>query len=46
MIDFGPDNEPLLTDIRPIAWLSPDLVSEAHERHHRRLDAGKQIHRS
>lgn len=46
VVDFGPDNEPLLTDIRPIAWLSPDLVNEAHERYHRRLDAGKQIHQS
>lgn len=44
--DFGPDNEPLLVDIQPIAWLSGQLVREAHERYHSRLAAGKPIHRS
>lgn len=24
-VDFGPDNEPLLVDITPIAWLSAEL---------------------
>lgn len=25
VIDFGPDNEPLLDEVRPIAWLSGSL---------------------
>lgn len=44
-VDFGPDNEPLLVDITPIAWLSADLVAEAHARYHSRLRAGATTHR-
>ncbi|MFD4190523.1 DUF6098 family protein [Amycolatopsis thermoflava] len=43
-VDFGPDNEPLLVDVEPIAWISGDLVREAHERYHSRLDAGRATH--
>ncbi len=39
-VDFGPDNEPLLVDITPIAWISPELVDEARERYATRLHAG------
>ncbi|WP_285490332.1 DUF6098 family protein [Amycolatopsis taiwanensis] len=42
--DFGPDNEPLLVDIEPIAWLSGDLIEEASERYQQRLDAGRSTH--
>jgi hypothetical protein len=42
--DFGPDNEPLLVEIQPIAWLSADLVREAHERYHARFDVGQETH--
>jgi len=44
VIDFGPDNEPLLDEIRPIAWLSGSLVREAHRRYQERLDAGRVTH--
>jgi hypothetical protein len=44
VIDFGPDNEPLLDDVHPIAWLSPSLVEEAHRRYHERLNAGQATH--
>jgi hypothetical protein len=44
VIDFGPDNEPLVDDVRPIAWLSGSLVREAHRRYHARLNAGKATH--
>lgn len=27
----GPDNEPLVSDYRPVAWLSDDLIGEAKE---------------
>lgn len=41
VVDFGPDNEPLLDEVEPIAWLSAGLVRNAHERYHQRLDAGR-----
>lgn len=44
-VDFGPDNEPLLVDVRPVAWLGPELVDEARERYARRLKAGAATHR-
>lgn len=44
VIDFGPDNEPLVDDVRPIAWLSGSLLREAHQRYQERLDAGKATH--
>jgi len=43
-VDFGPDNEPLLVDVEPIAWISEDLVREARQRYHSRLDAGAATH--
>jgi hypothetical protein len=27
----GPDNEPLITDVRPIAWVAPTVADEARE---------------
>ncbi|WP_231641716.1 DUF6098 family protein [Saccharomonospora sp. NB11] len=44
-VDFGPDNEPLLVDIQPVAWLAPELVDEARERYQSRLNAGAATHR-
>ncbi|NYI91930.1 hypothetical protein HNR02_005305 [Amycolatopsis endophytica] len=43
-VDFGPDNEPLLVDVEPIAWIADELVTEARERYHSRLDAGASTH--
>ncbi|WP_199435340.1 DUF6098 family protein [Qaidamihabitans albus] len=43
-IDFGPDNEPLLVDIEPVAWIDSALVDEAHRRYHARLNAGSETH--
>jgi hypothetical protein len=43
--DHGPDNEPLLVHVRPIAWLTGDLVREARRRYVSRLDAGRATHR-
>lgn len=45
VVDFGPDNEPLLVDIQPIAWVAGELVVEAHQRYHERLRAGEATHR-
>jgi hypothetical protein len=44
VIDHGPDNEPLLIRIQPIAWLSLSLVREAHQRYQARLAAGRATH--
>ena len=44
VVDFGPDNEPLLDDVEPIAWLSGELVRHAHQRYRDRLDAGRATH--
>ncbi|WP_455713771.1 DUF6098 family protein [Streptomyces rochei] len=27
----GPDNEPLVTDARPLCWIAPDVIEEARE---------------
>jgi hypothetical protein len=40
VVDIGPDNEPLLVGVKPIAWLTPRLVAEARDRYRHRLDAG------
>jgi hypothetical protein len=42
--DFGPDNEPLLVDIAPVAWLSNELLAEAHQRYRDSMNAGKSTH--
>jgi hypothetical protein len=38
---YGPDQEPLLTSVHPLAWLSGDLVGEARRRYHQRFDVGQ-----
>lgn len=43
-VDFGPDNEPLLVNVQPIAWLSDELVAEAHQHYQNRLNVGKATH--
>jgi hypothetical protein len=44
VVDFGPDNEPLLTEVRPIAWLSDELLAAARLRYQQQLDAGQATH--
>lgn len=43
-VDFGPDNEPLLADVTPIAWVSAELVREAHQRYQDRFNVGQSTH--
>jgi len=38
---YGPDHEPLLSDIEPIGWLGDRLVEQARERYHERFDVGR-----
>lgn len=44
-VDIGPDNEPLVVDVVPVAWIAPELLAEAHERYSTRLNAGAATHR-
>jgi hypothetical protein len=44
VVDHGPDNEPLLVAVRPIAWLAPELLDEAHRRYQDVMDAGRARH--
>ncbi|MGW5055307.1 DUF6098 family protein [Actinokineospora sp. NPDC004072] len=44
VVDFGPDNEPLLVDVHPVAWLDARLVAEARARYTERMNAGKSTH--
>ncbi|WP_243742569.1 DUF6098 family protein, partial [Actinorugispora endophytica] len=37
----GPDHEPLLTDVEPVAWLADSAVQEARERYAERFDVGR-----
>ncbi|MEY9213242.1 hypothetical protein ABH917_002688 [Thermobifida halotolerans] len=37
----GPDHEPLLTDVTPMAWLSEATVEEARHRYTARFDVGR-----
>ncbi|RSM91697.1 hypothetical protein DMH04_01610 [Kibdelosporangium aridum] len=37
----GPDNEPLLVNVTPVAWLGDELLAEAHQRYTERMNAGK-----
>ncbi|WP_019816388.1 DUF6098 family protein [Saccharomonospora saliphila] len=45
VVDIGPDNEPLLVDARPVAWVGAELVEEARTRYARRLTPGAATHR-
>jgi hypothetical protein len=41
VVDFGPDNEPLLVNVRPIAWLTAELVADADRRYRHRMNVGQ-----
>ena len=38
---YGPDHEPLLTAVEPVAWLSDRVVEEARHRYHERFNVGR-----
>jgi hypothetical protein len=40
VVDYGPDDEPLLVYVKPIAWLTGELIEEARERYEARLRVG------
>jgi hypothetical protein len=38
VVSRGPDNEPLVTDYRPLAWLDDAVIDEAKRRYQSRFD--------
>ena len=38
---YGPDHEPLVTDVEPLAWIGPRAVAQALERYQQRFDVGR-----
>jgi hypothetical protein len=44
VVDFGPDNEPLLAEVQPIAWLSDELLAAARRHYREQLAAGQATH--
>lgn len=41
VVAHGPDNEPLVTDVHPLAWLSPAVLDEAKELYAARFDVAE-----
>jgi len=41
VVSRGPDNEPLVADAEPIAWLSDDLIREAKKLYEERFDVAE-----
>ena len=41
VVGNGPDHEPLVVDMEPIGWLSPDLLAEAKRQYGDRFDVGR-----
>ena len=41
VVSRGPDNEPLVRGIRPLAWLSDDVITEAKRLYQERFDVSK-----
>lgn len=37
----GPDHEPIVTDVVPVAWLSDRCIEEAEARYRERFDVGQ-----
>ncbi|KMS91956.1 DUF6098 family protein [Prauserella rugosa] len=44
VVDVGPDNEPLLVDVEPVAWMDLALLDEARDHYRSRLEAGVATH--
>ncbi|MEQ7127680.1 DUF6098 family protein [Actinopolymorpha sp. B11F2] len=41
LVDRGPDDEPLLTDVQPVAWLADRVLSQAENWYHEHFDPGR-----
>ena len=41
LVARGPDNEPLITEYRPVAWLSDELIKQAKRLYEDRFDVAR-----
>lgn len=41
VVGEGPDHEPLVTDIEPVAWVGRNALAEARRRYEERFDVGQ-----
>lgn len=41
VVGHGPDHEPLVTDVEPVAWLDSALVDEARQHYHAWFDVAR-----
>src|SRR4051794_22835011 len=41
VVGNGPDHEPLVKDVRALAWIGPGALREAERRYRRRFDVGR-----
>jgi hypothetical protein len=41
IIGYGPDHEPLLADVAPIAWIGPRVIEQANRRYHEHFHVGR-----
>jgi hypothetical protein len=41
IVGYGPDHEPLIGQVHPLAWLGDELVQEARRRYEERFDVGR-----
>jgi hypothetical protein len=41
VVGCGPDHEPLLASVEPIAWLGARALDQAYARYHERFDVGR-----
>lgn len=41
VVGHGPDHEPLLADVRPLAWIGPRALRQAQELYRERFDVGR-----
>lgn len=41
VVGAGPDHEPLLGSVRPVAWLDSAVLDQAREHYHQHFDVGR-----
>ena len=41
IVGYGPDHEPLLGDVRPLAWIGSRAVAQARQRYRERFNVGR-----
>lgn len=41
VVGHGPDHEPLIDEVEPVAWLADEVVRQARRRYEERFDVGR-----